>query len=163
MRVRCLSMSGRRWCARDANAMSGEKNKKRLRKREKFRGQRAHGRTYEYIDLKWPDLRQLNVSGDKLPMYQSNLMRGLSIHRYVSMLRNGCVAGLYINGSMATVFRVRMRAMTSTSVASTIDERDEEDRATKLFFKQISKRLSSLSIVTHNLWALKYRKKKKNK
>lgn len=30
MRVRCLSMSGRRWGARDANAMSGEKNKERL-------------------------------------------------------------------------------------------------------------------------------------
>jgi len=57
-------MNGRRW--HDANAVSGEKNKATLRKREKFRRRRMHERMYEYVDLKWPDLRQLNVSGDKL-------------------------------------------------------------------------------------------------
>jgi len=47
-RMRCLSMSGRHWCARDANTLSGEKNKDRLRKRAKFRRRRTN------IRVRWP-------------------------------------------------------------------------------------------------------------
>lgn len=117
--VRYLSISGRRWCARDANAMSGEKNKERLRKREKFRDVNC---TNEYVDLKWPDLRQLNVS--TTINCQSNLMRGLSTHWYVGTLRNGYIAPFLHKYKCANSFMYASNSMTFISVTSAINDRD---------------------------------------